>query len=439
MQGTREKLTLQTTESASVISPSGRSTSPDLVDVAVFIIPCTQFIQVKLLGVLSGSDILLLITALFLVARGKVKIETTVGKWAMILCSLWLASQCATDVVRHSPFIDYARGWSNIGMTIVNFSVLWTLLYGRPHRIAIYGWGLVVGSLLTYFIIPDDFMVDYPWKFGMSYPVTLGVFLLVSRVKWRNRGPIFAILMIGVINIYLGSRNRGGSCLAGALFLWLNLYLNRGNVARVKLRASTVAAIALVILCGAVFVFESYQYVASKGMLGTKAEVEFENQSSGEYGLLVGGRTEMLGSIPAIYDSPILGHGSWAKDPSYLIAERQALALMGYTDAANFSAEELDEGLIPSHSYLFGAWVNAGFLGAVFWGWVFFLTAKALMRVYPRSVTLLPVMSFVAFSMLWDVLFSPYGATGRIIFPYYFVMLATCMSMAPITKAADLS
>jgi hypothetical protein len=54
-----------------------------------------------------------------------------------------------------------------------------------------------------------------------------------------------------------------------------------------------------------------------------------------------------------------------------------------------------------------------------------------LMRVYPATVTFLPVMCFGAFSLLWDILFSPYGSTERIYFPYYFVMLMTLSSVAP--------
>ena len=403
----------------------------NLVDILVFLIPCLQFSQVHLGGVLNGSDLLLLVIAIYLVCRGKLSIATLTGKRAMVLCSLWLLSQIVTDLVRHTPFADYSRGWSNIGMTLVNFSVLWTLLYGRFHRIAIYGWGLVVGGLLTYFIAPDEFMTDYPWKFGVSLPVTLGFFLLVSRVKWQSRWPMALILMIGFVNIYLESRNRGGVCLASALFLSVNHHLSRRSEGGVKFKRSTLVAIAAVIVVGTACVFGGYQFAASNGMLGGKARAEYELQSSGKYGILLGGRTEMLASIPAIYDSPILGHGSWAKDPTYLIAERQALALMGYTTAADITAEDLQEGLIPSHSYLFGAWVNSGIIGAVFWGWALILTLKALTRVYSYSVVLLPVMSFVAFSMLWDILFSPYGSTGRIIVPYYIVMLASCVAIMP--------
>lgn len=316
-------------------------------------------------------------------------------------------------------------------MTIVNASVIWTLLYGRIQRIAIYGWGLVVGSLLAYLIVPDEFTADYPWKFGLAFPVTLGVFLLVSRSKWKSHWPIVAIFMIGVTNIYLGARNRGGACLAAALYVAMIHSIGRDSMNVVKLRPKTIAAIVATIALGAGGVFWMYQYSASRGLLGPKARQEYETQSSGQYGLLIGGRTEMLASIPAIIDSPFLGHGSWARDPTYLIAERQALALMGYENASEISTNDVEEGIIPSHSYLFGAWVNAGIVGAIFWGWIFIIVVRALMRVYPRSVLLLPLMAYTGFSMLWDILFSPYGATTRIIFPYCIVVLATCMGTVP--------
>lgn len=415
------------------------STGASLVDVFVFIIPSIHFVQVRLVGVLNGSDLLLLASAIYLVARGRIEISSSTGRWLISLCSLWLAAQCVTDIVRHTAFVDYARGWSNIGITIVNLSVIWTLLYDRPRRIVIYGWGLVTGGLLTFFINPDDFMVDYPWKFGLALPATLGVFLLVSRMNWRSRSPFVAMFAIGLFNIYMGSRNRGGACLAAFVYVAITHFLGHNGKAATKLRARTVIAICASVALGAVSVFWIYQLAATGGLLGPSAKEEYARQSSGRYGLLIGGRTEMFASIPAIYDSPILGHGSWAKDPSYLIAERQALALMGYEDAMDVTSDELEEGLIPSHSYLFGAWVNAGVVGALFWAWVLALVVRALMHVYPRFVRILPLMSFAAFSLLWDILFSPYGATSRIVVPYYLVIIVTCMSMVSRENVTSVS
>src|ERR1035438_2748932 len=221
-----------------------RSRRLDFVDILVFLIPCFQFVQLQIVGVLNGSDVLLLASFVVLALLRRIKVATPVGKKFVIFCSLWLLSQCITDVVRHTAFGDYARGWSNIGMTLVNFSVLWTLLYGRPRRQVLYGWGLVLGNVLTFFINPDEYTIDYPWKFGISYPITMGVFLLASSEKCRGRWPVVMMTMMGVINIYMGARNRGGVCLAAALYVLETDILRRRSRASSRLKSRSLVLIA---------------------------------------------------------------------------------------------------------------------------------------------------------------------------------------------------
>lgn len=321
-------------------------------------------------------------------------------------------------------------------MTFVGLAVLWTLLYGRPQRLVFFGWGFVVGSVLYFFINPNEAMSGGApgdaWKFGLAYPITLGVFLFASRKECRGHWPVTLAVAIGIINLWLGSRNAGGECLAAALYLGATDFLRRKHPGSSELKAKTVATLAASILLGIAGVVWAYQYAATRGILGDAAKDKYEQESSGKYGVLLGGRTEILAEFPAIYDSPILGHGSWAKDPIYTIIQNQALARLGYTAANNLPAikEQLYKGFIPTHSYLFGAWVDGGILGAIFWGWVLVLTARALLRVYPATVLLLPAVSFMAFLLLWNVLFSPYGTDGRLSFPYSIVMVMTCMDMA---------
>ena len=93
--------------------------------------------------------------------------------------------------------------------------------------------------------------------------------------------------------------------------------------------------------------------------------------------------------------------------------------------------EEMRNGFIPTHSYLFGAWVDAGILGAVFWAWIFVLAARVLMRVYPETAQLLPVVAFLSFLLLWDILFSPYGTESRYAVPYSIVLITLYGYIAP--------
>jgi hypothetical protein len=110
---------------------------------------------------------------------------------------------------------------------------------------------------------------------------------------------------------------------------------------------------------------------------------------------------------------------------------QESLALLGYDEAAQGLDQDVEEGTsaIPVHSYLFGAWVWAGLLGAVFWVWVWSVAVRALFRAYPQSLYILPLVAFCAFEILWDILFSPYGTLSRVFVPYYVVIFMSCLEI----------
>jgi hypothetical protein len=400
-----------------------RASHLEAYDVLTFMIPCLMFLRINAVGVLNGSDLMLLFAFIYLAFRGKLRVSSPRAKRFVFLGLLWLVSQIVTDIVRHSMFVDYARGWSNIGLTLVNFVALYTLLYGRWRRIVLYGWGMVVGSTLTFIFVRDDAAASYPWKFGLAYPVTLAVFLIASRKDLRGHWPITLCALMGIVNLGLDFRSEGGFCIGAALYLLVARSLQRKYAGRSKLKLRTVAVIAASLVAGVLGVYWAYAYAAATGILGADARAKFAEQSSGKYGLLVGGRSELLGSIPAIYDSPILGHGSWAKDLKYLIIQRRAMALLGYGNAEDVPRQDVVSGIIQTHSYIFGAWVDAGILGAVFWGWVWVMALKVLMRVYPPKFVLPTMVPWMAFELLWAILFSPYAETARLYVPYYIVIL----------------
>ncbi len=239
-----------------------------------------------------------------------------------------------TDIVRHTAFADYARGWSNIGITLVNFAVIWTLLYGKPRRLELYGWGLVVGSLLTISLNPSEFTLDIPWKFGFAYPVTLGVFLLASHEKWRSRWPIAMIAMTGVINMAMGSRNTGGVCLAAALYLLVADFLRKKAKAGSKLKAGTVLALAVFIIVGSIGILQAYQYAARSGYLGEDAQTKVSKwKPVGNTGCSLAVGRNFWRRFPPFTIRPLLGHGSWAKNRIYYIGEVRALVLLRYKGA----------------------------------------------------------------------------------------------------------
>jgi O-antigen ligase len=162
-----------------------------------------------------------------------------------------------------------------------------------------------------------------------------------------------------------------------------------------------------------------YQNVISRSTEDIKAKEK--SQAAGDYGLFLGGRTEIISSFYAIRDSPILGHGSWAKNPYYDQMMYYFLRDAGYQPGKNVSE------LIPTHSHFWGAWVESGILGAIFWGYIFFLAFKVPLKLYKIKEPIKYVTLFVVFTLIWDILFSPYGADRRLSQPFFIVVIITVL------------
>jgi hypothetical protein len=233
---------------------------------------------------------------------------------------------------------------------------------------------------------------------------------------------------VGILNFYMGFRSLGLTCLLAGSLVWLK-QSNRFGLK--KMRWSKVA---MLILLGGVAisgVTVLYGYCASEGWLGDDAREKYLMQSSGDLGILLGGRTAILASAQAIIDSPVIGHGSWAKDSKYVDILASALGQHGYE-----IRDESDSDLIPSHSYIMGAWVEAGFVGAMFWFWALMLTARVLIATQGANSALAPLIAFVAFNLLWNIPFSPFGAEGRLYSAYSLslMMFALTLSRSSMAK-----
>ena len=158
-----------------------------MVDIIAFLIPATQFLVLKIVGRLFLPDMLLaLILPVLLVDYGQ-RLRARLPMIFISLALLWLFGQVATDIVRGTVFSDYARGWSKIGFTLINFCALYLLLYGNQRRLILYAVGLAAGGLISYSVNPNLYAVDYPWKFGYGAPITWFLILLAAEIIRRRR------------------------------------------------------------------------------------------------------------------------------------------------------------------------------------------------------------------------------------------------------------
>jgi hypothetical protein len=100
--------------------------------------------------------------------------------------------------------------------------------------------------------------------------------------------------------------------------------------------------------------------------------------------------------------------------------------------------DKLQEHLIPEHSFVMGAWVEAGLAGAVFWFYVLFQIIRALRRA-TGGEPFLPVFAFMGILSLWNIPFSPYSAEQRFASTYFFIAMLMLSNMTEALRARRLA
>ncbi len=387
-------------------------------DAAIVIIGSISFIEFPLLGRLFATEIALLAILCFQLVKRACRLEYPPIARVLGLGLFWLLSQIITDIVRSSPPENYLRGWANILFFLANFAALYLLLR-TERRLLLYAIGLAIGQLLRFFINPGPEVADDPWKWGLALPVTM--FLVMgATLHFDKRNKTTATLLLVVaslLNFYFNYRSQGLICLE-TLALMHCLGHQYDKHAR---RRAIYAGIGL--FAAGLAALQCYKLAAGNGLLGRAAQEKYDLQSRGDLNILFAGRDESLASVQAIADSPLIGHGSWAPDSGYGALLRQALSIHGYSQRAM----RFDR--IPSHSHILGAWVDAGFVGALFWSYVFWLAIRSMYAFVMKAEPLAVVTCYSALILLWDIPFSPFGSDRRFITPLYILLVIRAISL----------
>jgi hypothetical protein len=381
--------------------------------ILAFVIPVTIAVEVPGLGTIYLAELCLIgLLPVLIVLRGRMLTSRALG-FILVLGLLYFGAQVITDLVRETPFTDYARGWSRILFLLFSFVATYLLIGHDRVRLLCYACGLVVGAAV--FLIINNPLSMIGWKFGFAGPTTtlvlIGFSLLpVLRSPRSLVGPAIMIAL-GVFSAFMNYRSWGGILMLSAAFLSIPALLRLFGLRPKPLSYGRMLVMGTILFATGFGAIKAYGIAAESGMLGERSRQKYETQSAlGDLGILLGGRSESLVTVQAIQDSPLIGHGSWAKDRYYAELRQLMLYRLGFLN--RFIEPETD--LIPTHSHLLGSWVEAGIGGALFWAGVLCLIAGALRRLYASDDPLRPYLVFLMFLFIWDILFSPFGAQRRL-------------------------
>lgn len=336
----------------------------------------------------------------------------------LALIGLWLLGQIVTDLYRKTPAVDWMRGQATIEFFLVDFICLAILTRQSSFRKMEFIVAFSLGTILTFRYQPTDLMQAYPWKFGFAEPVTVLLLVLASFFfRYRLYPVVFLIFgLLVFLNLIFNYRSE-------VLFLFvavvLTLPLVPERIGRLRLLPGRHSFARVFVLAGLAALGGGLSILAiglvtSHGYAGEHAQQKNEKQFQSNQGFLLTGRPEILVSSRAVLDSPILGHGSWAKDPKYAEMLNDLEIRNGLTTVDIDYVLEESNGLIPAHSHLMSAWVFAGIAGAPIWIFMFWITLRALSQLSLKSPPLSPLYGWMFTSFLWAILFSPFGGSVRI-------------------------
>lgn len=337
-------------------------------------------------------------------------------KAVFIMMGLWLVGQASTDMYRGMEATDLIHGYVNIIFFAVNLAFLAVLLGGNERRKALFIGGFALGALLAAKLQPSVWASDDPWKFGYSIGANIGAALLSCYFFKRRQYTIVGFVLVGIMGVNL-IMNFRSPVLNFLITMSLVLPIIPERIGRLTL-LPRVGSLMRIVVLAAIALSAGFaasglvHFATSARFVSSDAQAKNKSESQSAIGMLLGGRPEILVSSRAVLDSPILGHGSAARDYKYVEMLSDLEAKQGnQLDLQDI--ESNSRGLIPTHSHLMDAWVRAGILGGIFWIYVWWLAAKGVVRVAILRPALMPVYTYMLVELLWNILFSPFGGTRR--------------------------
>ncbi len=406
---------------------TGRSFLSRLGNIFALLLGLSSSFSVRFVGDLPVAEVLVgaIIVPLLIIYRRRALRKDAIPLYALM--AAWLVGQILTDIYRRTPSADWVRGDAAICFFALDLALIVMLMSENQLRKILFFAGFSLGSILAFRLQPTLLAQQSPWKFGLSGGVNLLVVLISALLFNRRRYMLALVCLIGISAVNLAADYR-----SPVLFLLLTITLavpvipEQIGTWRVlpplgsRMRLVVLASMAIVASLAA---GSLVQYLSSRGFLGDEAQEKNETQSHVKGGLILGARPEILVSSYAVLDSPILGHGSWAKDFQYvdMLNDIEFENGMDVDPDASY-IEEDSGGVIPTHSHIMGSWVWAGVLGAVFWVYILWLMIKATVLLATYRPLYSPLLLYLFTSMIWDIFFSPFGTTRRIMESVLIVM-----------------
>lgn len=314
-----------------------------------------------------------------------------------------------------NPYNTIKRTTTYIIMMLLIVSFRW-IIGDRRNRLQWILLGYSLSYVMVFYIGGAEGQLgeaysDQPWRLGLGFAVTLAACTVASmNPKLRYFGPI-SLVLLAAVDVLEGARSTAViSLISGALSLGA---LTMGTLAPKPV--SVASKWGMVVIAGLASALIYFMAIAATnaGLIPTaELQQKMEEQVNSPYGLLATGRPDTAAAIYAISKRPIMGFGSSGYDYDVYVYY-SIVSMSQYSEVDSYEGllqQQLNqewELSIPSHSHIFGAWVDAGILGPISWFVVLWFSFSVLLQSIKFRSEWSSLFCFVAINNLWDLPFSP--------------------------------
>lgn len=365
-----------------------------------FFLGCTALINISSSGQLFLGELLmgfLALIALFeefvLLPKNRVLSNPFFLTFIFAL-GISLFGYIVSDIWMETVPADYIRGWARLVFLVIDIYYISFLAFRNSDHLWWYCVGLGFGMILYLYLSGLD-LSTANWKTGYGLPISILVMAIAPKISSRYSALVLAFL--GLFHVLFDFRSLGFFCLLVAGLIWLTPRLSSKQDAFRALPK-------LIISFGLIFTLLSVAYSFSQDSYANRRD-ESNSIRSAAY----------IVSLQAIAESPLIGHGSWAKDSQLASRYVDIITAEAGTRRSQYK-DQLREELIPAHSQILQSWVEGGILGTIFFAYFGFKHIRGIRfcvieRPFDRFTAL---FLFLLISSFWAVFASPFGGNQRI-------------------------
>ena len=373
-------------------------------DVFALVIGLCLSIKIRIIGTFSLSEFLLMLFY-FSTSMKSFKRDSNCRK--MIgYAILWLIGTCIANYANNINMMDSFKGIFFLVVFIILIPPVYALFSEKPERILLFFLGMGVSSLyMKYFAQTEQVAEMWNADVYRFYAYASLIAGISYYIYFKGRYSLAIIIMeaVSIVGLFYASRNLFLTTTLGAILLIVISKMRGKMDTQINSFRRRIPMYLVAGLIGVVVVDVVYEQLAKERILGDDAYYKYVTQSEGG-NLLEGGRAEFFMGLELVRKKPIVGWGSYAKDTWGFRADYAMRHNRIYHDPVS------DYDYLPAHSWVVGAWMQNGILGAIFWFYILILLWKIFksgcLLCEPR---ILGLLIFQIVAMLWNWAFSPFG------------------------------